>query len=302
MHSLPPLKTRFAPTSSGYLHLGNAFSFVLTWLYARMHKGSIHLRIDDIDTQRTRPEYLEDIFESLEWLGLDWDSGAESPDDFLKNHSQILHLDEYAQALGLLKQHAKIYACDCSRKEIKEQADANGQYDTHCLHRAIGFQTSKTALRLHTPAQESTVRFWDMQKNDNYVLNLKEIMRDFVVWGKNKMPAYQLTSLVDDVRLGVNFVVRGEDLLPSTAAQVYMAGLVPAWQTFGKNVFLHHILLKNDHGNKLSKSEGAVALKHWRNSGKRRENLFLYFSKLLGLQQCTHPVELLEAFINSKKT
>ncbi len=296
MDSLTLLKTRFAPTPSGYLHLGNAFSFVLTWLYARTHKGNIHLRIDDIDTQRSRLEYIEDIFESLEWLGLDWDSGAESPDDFSKNHSQTLHLEEYAQALELLKQYANLYACNCSRKKIKDNADENGQYAAHCLHKSLEHHKSGVALRIHLPTSANQVCFYDLEKKGNYQLNLLEIMRDFVVWGKNKMPAYQLTSLVDDTRLGINFVVRGEDLLPSTAAQVYMAGLLPVWNSFKQNIFLHHTLLKDTQGNKLSKSAGSFTLKDWRNTGKKREDLFLYLSTLLHLPPCTHTVELLDAF------
>ncbi|NJL14359.1 MAG: hypothetical protein HC913_16005 [Microscillaceae bacterium] len=78
------LRTRFAPTPSGFLHEGNAFSFVLTWLAARHFGGKIHLRIDDLDQTRCRPEYVEDIFRSLDWLGLDWDSGPQGVDDFLK--------------------------------------------------------------------------------------------------------------------------------------------------------------------------------------------------------------------------
>lgn len=290
------LKTRFAPTPSGYLHLGNAFSFVLTWLYARLYNGSIHLRIDDIDTQRSRPEYLADIFDSLEWLGLEWDSGAKSPDDFLRNHSQALCLEDYVAALELLKAHTKIYACNCSRKKMKANADIHGQYPAICLPKSLDLKSTQTALRIHIPKTAQPVCFYDVEKKEHYHFQLLETMRDFVVWGKNKMPAYQLTSLVDDLRLGINFVVRGEDLLPSTAAQVYMSALVPVWNTFGENLFLHHALLRDAQGNKLSKSAGSLALKHWRASGKKREDLFLYFSRLLSLPPCTTKTELFDAF------
>ena len=97
-----PPRTRFAPTPSGYLHLGNAWSLALTWLLARSRGGSIHLRIDDLDAARLRPEYLEDIFASLEWLGLDWDGGPRDPADFLARHSQRLRLDRYRAALDVL--------------------------------------------------------------------------------------------------------------------------------------------------------------------------------------------------------
>ena len=88
-------RTRIAPTPSGYLHPGNAWSFLLTWLLARRDGGSIHLRIDDMDTARFRPEYIEDIFASLEWLGLDWDTGPRSLTEIQSTHSQHLRLERY---------------------------------------------------------------------------------------------------------------------------------------------------------------------------------------------------------------
>ena len=87
-----PVVSRLAPTPSGYLHLGNAVNFVLTWLLTRQAGGVLHLRIDDLDRARLRPAYLENIFRVIDWLGLDYDHGPTGPDDFLRHHSQLHHL------------------------------------------------------------------------------------------------------------------------------------------------------------------------------------------------------------------
>ena len=88
-HEKIKLHSRIAPTPSGFLHLGNALNFIFTWLVVRKNQGKLHLRIDDIDALRFRPEYLQDIFYALEWLGLDWDSGPSGPEDFLSHHSLL---------------------------------------------------------------------------------------------------------------------------------------------------------------------------------------------------------------------
>ena len=101
------IRTRFAPTPSGYLHWGNALSFVITWLMARQHAGTVRLRIDDLDQSRVRPDFIEDIFRSLEWLGLDYDRGPSGPDDFARNESQVHRIDLYRELLAELRRAAR---------------------------------------------------------------------------------------------------------------------------------------------------------------------------------------------------
>src|SRR6476661_4404331 len=96
--------SRLAPTPSGYLHLGNAVNFVLTWLLTRQVGGTLHLRIDDLDRARLRPAYLDNIFRVIDWLGLNYDYGPTGPDDFLRLHAQLLHLPEYNRVLRRLAQ------------------------------------------------------------------------------------------------------------------------------------------------------------------------------------------------------
>lgn len=291
------IRTRFAPTPSGYLHSGNAYSFILTWLYARSSaNGYIHLRIDDIDGDRARTEYVEDIFKSLDWLGLDWDGGPQSVDDFYKNHSQHHRVDSYNKLLNELKEHSLLFACNCSRKQVAEQA-INGQYNGHCLPLHLPFDAPETAWRMITPEGSSTVAFNDIE-NAFAPIDLYQTMRHFVVRGKNGVAAYQIASLVDDITYNINFIVRGADLLNSTAAQCYIASKTEATLTFTQTRFLHHGLLLGADGEKLSKSKGSTALVAMRDAGQTAAPVYQQAATMLGLPKANTAAELLVAFKN----
>ena len=287
------LKTRLAPTPSGFLHIGNGASFVATWALVRAFEGKILLRIDDLDAERMRPEYIEDIFKTLDWLGLDWDEGPFSVDDFFKNWSQHLRLDIYEKALNDLAKTGCIYTCSCSRKNIRLNS-TNGLYPNTCRNnrlvidnQVIKYEKNK-ALRINIgdnkkinfekidirePLSNSMSDFgfrisessfevnpsnFDANSS-NFSVNLSQIMGDFIVSQKNGLPSYQLASLVDDTLYNINFVVRGEDLLASTAAQIFLAETLNQ-ADFLATTFWHHPLITDKQGVKLSKSEGATAL------------------------------------------
>lgn len=258
-----PVRTRIAPTPSGWLHLGNAWSFVLTWLLARGRGGSIHLRIDDLDAARFREEYLEDIFASLAWLGLDWDSGPRDAADFRARHSQRLRLAEYRAALDHLAlvrdaDGPVLYACACSRAEIRRasaEAASSGRYPGTCRSRGLPLGAAGAALRLRVPDGEAV----DLADGVAGTLRLYPAREagDFVVRTREGDPAYQLASVVDDEALGMTLVVRGRDLLPSTAAQLHLARRLGA-RGFSTAAFVHHGLVTSEgaDGGKLSKSAG----------------------------------------------
>lgn len=254
-------RTRFAPTPSGYLHAGNAWSFVLTWLAARSLGGSIHLRIDDLDAERLRGEYLEDIFASMAWLGLDWDTGPRDPADFRARHSQRLRLPSYAAALERLiappaagpatlpstvPAEPAVYACACSRSRAREASLAAGAPDLYagtCRRLGLPLRTDgaqATALRLRV-GEDEEVLLRDVLAGE-LRLRPAEEAGDFAVRRKNGDPAYHLASVVDDEALGIDLVVRGADLLPSTAAQLALAGRLGA-ERFRRAAFLHHGLI-----------------------------------------------------------
>jgi glutamyl/glutaminyl-tRNA synthetase len=244
------IRSRLAPTPSGFLHLGNGVNFIRTWLLVRKMGGSLKLRIDDLDSDRCRPEYIEDIFVQLDWLGLDWDEGPIGPDDFARAHSQRLRLERYRQAVEVLAERAPVFACVCSRKEIR-QGSADGLYPGTCR----GFRHrpgAPHALRIMVEA-DTVVRV------GSHSVQLAREIGDFVIWRRDGQPAYQLASLVDDLDDRINLIVRGEDLRHSTAAQLFLAACLER-REFARTNFIHHPLLPGDDGRKLSKSDDALAL------------------------------------------
>jgi len=127
-------RSRLAPTPSGYLHLGNACNFLLTWLWIRHLGGELWLRIDDLDQARVRPEYIEDIFQQLDWLGLDTDQGPRSVGELQKTWTQQLRTERYLSALTTLKNTGALYRCICSRRQWQALVGEEGHYPGTCRH------------------------------------------------------------------------------------------------------------------------------------------------------------------------
>ncbi len=286
-----PLRTRIAPTPSGWLHQGNGASFVLTWVLARAAGGKVLLRIDDLDRARFRMEYLDDIFYTLDWLGLDYDEGPKDAQDFLARFSQVHRLDLYHHALAELRAQGLCYACDCSRSRIRA-ASPNGIYPGFCRDKKLDFEAAEVAWRVRLPAQAvATFREWG--RADFRTIELAGSVGDFAVRQKDGMPAYQVASLCDDLHWGINFVVRGADLLPSTAAQVWLAQQLSDKQSFAQACFLHHALLTDNAGEKLSKSAGAAALAVWRAAGQRPEKIYQQVAAWLALPDGAYDLQAL---------
>ncbi|MBX2875881.1 MAG: hypothetical protein KTR30_27420 [Saprospiraceae bacterium] len=283
-HRLPsPLLTRLAPTPSGFLHAGNGLSFVMTWVLARAQAGKVLLRIDDLDRQRFRQEYVEDIFRTIDWLGLDFDLGPSGPDEFEAKYSQRHRMELYRQYLDKLQQNGLVYACTCSRKRVREAAINGFLYDGHCRKGGHPLDTEGAAWRIALPAV-AQVEMRDWQHPDPMVLDLNIGMGDYVVRKKDQFPAYQLTSLIDDSHWNINFVVRGKDLLWSSAAQLWLAQQLNVGG-FQQSLFWHHELLLNEEGEKLAKSKGASALKTWRESGDSPHKIYRLAAKMLALPE-----------------
>ena len=248
-----PIVSRLAPTPSGFLHLGNAYSFGLTWRLTRQHQGTLWLRIDDLDATRCRPEYLADIFDTLTWLGLNYDRGPRDPADFAAHFSQMLRLPLYHGLLTHLRAAGVVYACDCSRRVA-----GSGIYPGTCRNRNLPLDQPGVAWRARVPA--GTTEVVNDLLGPPRPVRLDEAMGDFVVRRRDGTPAYQVASLADDLHLGCNLLVRGLDLLPSSAAQLWLARHLPP-NPFGQVNFHHHPLLTDAQGHKLSKSAGAAALR-----------------------------------------
>jgi glutamyl-tRNA synthetase len=271
--------SRLAPTPSGFLHLGNAVNFLVTWAIVRSRKGRLHLRIDDMDGIRFRPDVLDDIFTSLDWLGLDWDTGPAGPDDFYRNYSLHKKKAYYRHRLqALSKTGQKTFVCRCSRASIKKRSP-NGLYPGTCRNAGLAFEPGLHAVRLRVNNDAC------IQVNDQPI-DLADTFGDFVLWRKDDQPSYHLASLLEDEDGGINFIVRGRDLLLSTAAQIYLAQCF-GFSSFPACRFIHHGLVLGDNGEKLSKSRGVHALKDLRQSGGSFTGAVKTAAWLLGLKHNT---------------
>lgn len=260
---IPSGRTRIAPTPSGYLHAGNAFNFLLTERLARATGSALLLRIDDLDAERVRPEYVEDIFVSLEWLGIRIDEGPSGPEDLQRNWSQALRIPRYKSLAQDLRAAGHSYACRCSRAALEVFTASGGHHPCRSIRdQVIG---SDMAWRLRIP-DVCPVQIRDL-KGVGHERDLRSLMQDPVLEQRETgRPAYQLASLADDVDMGVTFLARGEDLLPSTACQIHLATVL-GLTSFTAIRTVHHPLMLRADGRKLSKSEGASSLRAMRLSG-----------------------------------
>jgi len=262
--AMPPANsfhnTRIAPTPSGYLHLGNAASFLLTASLAAQYGARVLLRIDDMDRARFRPEYLQDVFDTLQFLGIAWQEGPADATDFEAHWSQRHRLPLYNGLLQQLAEQRLVYACTCSRTDML-RLRPDGLYTGTCRNKGLPLETPGAAWRIRTDHQvRLTVELRNAEAITTY---LPQSQHDFIVRKKDGAPAYQLSSLADDVHFGIDFIVRGADLWDSTLAQLYLAQCLDL-AAFQKTVFLHHPLVPDADGNKLSKSAGATSVHYLR--------------------------------------
>lgn len=253
--------------------MGNGASFLLTAELARNTGAELMLRIDDLDAERARPEFVDDIFETLQWLGIKWTVGARDRMDHQRNWSQQRRIPQHQAFLDELRTGGHVYACACARPQQKDCSCRNGTQD---------LEAPEAAWRLRVPEQcPVEIVEWGgaRRKLDLARLLPDPVVRQRSVGGAPGRPAYQVASLSDDLQFGVDLVVRGEDLLPSTACQVYMAGLLGR-DTFRQATFLHHDLIGDERGGKLSKSKGAGSLKEWRDAGEGPELVYGMMTRL----------------------
>ncbi len=260
------LRTRLAPTPSGYLHLGNAFSFALTAAMAKRSGARILLRIDDLDRARIKRAYVEDIFDTLAYLEIPWNEGPRDYREYETVYAQVHRLPLYDDALRRLRERDAIFACDCSRSSLM-QRHPQGYYTGTCKHRGLPLDGAGYSWRVDT----STAA-------------IPAAVRDFVVRKKDGFPAYQLASVVDDVHFGVDLIVRGMDLQESTQAQLYLADLL-GYVGFTQATFHHHGLLTVQGNEKLSKSAGATSIQALRREGMRKADAYRLIGQHVGLAE-----------------
>jgi len=276
------LRTRIAPTPSGFLHIGNLYSFLLTWLIAKAEDGTVLLRIDDLDAARVKREYVADIFETLAFIGMEPDEGPSGVDDFFQHHSQKIRLDYYNGFLKQLKEDGHLYCCSCSRKQISSHQNER-IYTCVCRHFALDINADQVAWRISLP-ESCTISFFDHYVSKIIERDLNSEMGDFVVQRKDKLPAYQIASVADDLLMGVNVVVRGQDLLSSTACQLYLAKILKR-ENFNQVKWYHHSLVSNERNEKISKSAGDTSVRWMIQQGIDRCDLLHKLADMIGLPQ-----------------
>lgn len=275
-------RTRIAPTPSGYLHLGNILSFALTAYLAQKSGATILLRIDDMDRERVQKEYVQDIFDTLDFLGIPWHEGPQNLKDFETSYSQLQRLNLYNKALQELREQNAVFACSCSRSRLAT-LNTDG-YPGTCRNKQIPLNNSDIAWRLYTEQETLVVR---NEAGEEVMTQLPASMKDFVVRKKDGFPAYQLCSVLDDLYWGVDFVVRGKDLWDSTIAQHFLAMKMKK-DEFKMISFFHHPLVKSATGLKLSKSAGDTSVHHFRKTGKRPADVFNMIGSILGLEDAVY--------------
>jgi len=269
-------KTRIAPTPSGFLHLGNVLSFVRTVGMAKEWGAKVLLRIDDMDRDRVEAEYVQDIFDTLNFLELPWEEGPRDAKEFEREWSQLHRLEMYREALGVLRERGEVFACSCSRAQIlKSRPD--GVYPGMCRDKGISLDAENVSWRLRTGNEEVKIR---LVSGDVVKAGVPGGMKDFVVRKRDGFPAYQLSSVIDDLFFGVDLVIRGEDLWASTVAQHYLAGKLG--RDFGAISFYHHALLTAEGGRKLSKSAGDTSVQYLRKQGLRKRDVYTMIARMMG--------------------
>ncbi len=291
MPDSPPTQrvTRLAPSPTGALHLGNARTFVANWVLARQRGWRILMRIEDLDGPRLKPGADQMAIDDLAWLGLDWDN-----DPSYQRHNLSL----YHEALAALDRQQLTYACTCTRREI-EAAQSAPHGDQHelrypgtCRDRpagaAVASPAGSTALRLRVP--DESVAFTDAFAGPQS-FNPQQTVGDFVVATKQSLPAYQLAVVVDDHRQGVTDVVRGDDLLRSTARQLLL------YRTLGyapQPTHWHLPLVLGRDGRRLAKRHGDTRLAHYREHGVPPERVLGLLAHWCGILDHPAPLSLHE--------
>jgi glutamyl-Q tRNA(Asp) synthetase len=263
--------TRFAPSPTGYLHLGHAFSALFAQDQARKTGGRFLLRIEDIDTARSRPEFETAIVEDLAWLGLKWDGAI---------RRQSEHMDDYRAALVRLDRLGVTYPCFCSRKDIAAAQSAphgpGAAYPGTCRGLSPDTRAERIAagqpyaVRLDIAAGlaiTGPLTWHDCQAGD--VAAQPGLEGDPVIARRDTPTSYHLSVTVDDHLQGVTLVTRGEDLFTAT----HIHRLLQALLGYTPPDYCHHPLLKNAQGDRLSKRDGAVAIRTLRERGKTPEQV-----------------------------
>lgn len=286
------IKTRFAPSPTGYLHVGGARTALYSWLYARHAQGTFVLRIEDTDLERSTPEAIEAIMQGMNWLDLSWDEGP---------YYQTERFDRYNQVIDQMLAKGTAYRCFCSKErleQLRETQMANGEkarYDGHCRCENVQHSHSEKephVVRFANPI-DGVVVFNDLIRGPIEIAN-KEL-DDLIIRRTDGAPTYNFCVVVDDWDMEITHVIRGEDHINNTPRQINILKALDApLPKYG-----HVSMILGDDGQKLSKRHGAVGVMQYRDDGYLPEALLNYLVRLgwsHGDQEIFSRPEMIEFF------
>ncbi len=266
------VRTRFAPSPTGFLHLGGARTALYAWAYARHHHGQFVLRIEDTDIERSTQPAIDAILEGMEWLGLDYDEGP---------IYQTKRFERYHQVIQQLLDEGQAYYCSCSKArldQLREQqmsVGENPRYDGKCRHLNLqcNVQGESYVVRFKNP-QEGQVSFDDLVLGSIVFDNAQ--LDDFIIQRSDGAPTYNFTVVVDDVDMSITHVIRGNDHVNNTPKQLNIMGALKV----SPPKYAHLPMILGDDGTKLSKRHGALSVTAYRDEGFLPEAMLNYLVRL----------------------
>ncbi len=281
--SSQPVRVRFAPSPTGYLHVGGGRTALYNWLFARRSGGTFILRSDDTDRERSTDEFADDIVESMRWLGLDWDEGIEVGGS-LPTYHQSERFERYREVAHQLLADGKAYysfatpeQLDAFRKEAQTAGlppAYDGRYRVDADEAVRRIEAGEQAPIRFAVERPGATEFADLVRGDMRFEHVQ--VDDFVILRSDGSPTYHLASTVDDVDFEISHVIRGEDLLSSTPKHILLAEAMGAVRA----TYAHLPLLRGPDGAKLSKRHGHTSIKSYRDAGFLAEALRNYLAIL----------------------
>ena len=265
------IKTRFAPSPTGYLHVGGARTALYSWLFARNHGGEFVLRIEDTDLERSTPEAIEAIMDGMNWLSLEWDEGP---------YFQTKRFDRYNAVIDEMLAAGTAYKCYCSKERLealREEQMAKGEkprYDGRCRHGHEHHADDEPCVVRFANPEEGSVVFDDQIRGPIEFSNQE--LDDLIIRRTDGSPTYNFCVVVDDWDMEITHVIRGEDHINNTPRQINILTALNA----PVPVYAHVSMINGDDGKKLSKRHGAVSVMQYRDDGYLPEALLNYLVRL----------------------
>ena len=274
---------RIAPSPTGYLHLGHARTFYIAWQRSRVAGGALVFRNEDLDRPRCKPQFVSAMFDDLRWLGLDWQEGPDTGGPFAP-YSQSERYPQYLDVWRRLRDGGYIYPCRCSRKDLERALSAPHDEDDELPYPGTCRDRAGEASQWESPAGVSwrfrvpegeAIAFHDQRFGPQQFIAGHDFS-DYLIWRRDDIPAYQLAVVADDEAMKITEVVRGADLLKSTARQLLLIRAL-GYQT---PQYFHCPLLCDENGIRLAKRHDALSLRTLRNQGADPAELMRSFATI----------------------